>query len=257
MLLFGVVAGVFPPYGFAQSRPPDVAAILANVSRTYKNLNQYTFHATVTEETRTNGAKAVTKAVIVVAVQRPERIRFDVNGSGSTQFTGMYVGDEVAVSDGTDFFLYLPKFNQYTKTPLRLSSSTQSNRQPVSPMGTVPAFIDHVEGVFLDWYQVVGASADHAHFIGDESVSVDGRPVSCHVVEIKYEPPFPKRTIWVDKSRSVVLREVMDSQNPQNLPSLTKTTAFSAAQFGPPIRDDVFVFSAPAGAKLVNAFGQK
>jgi outer membrane lipoprotein-sorting protein len=254
-LLPGVLVG--QPLGstghaFAQNGP-DVAQILESVSRVYSSPNQYTLHATVTEETFTSGKGTVTSAAVVIAVKRPEQVRFEVNRSGSTEFTGMYVGDELAVSDGTNFFLYLPKFHQYTKTPLHFTGTAH---EPITPMGTVPAFIDHVEATFLDWYKVVAGFADRAQFLREESVGVDGTPVSCYVIEIE-NSPNPKRTIWVDKSRSVVLREILDLQNPENLPSLTKTTVFSATQFGAPLKDDLFVFSPPAGAKLVDAFGQK
>ena len=240
-------------HAFAQSGP-DVAQILASVSRVYSSPNQYTLHATVTEETFTSGKRTeVTRSAVVIAVKRPERVRFEVNRSGSTEFTGMYVGDEVAVSDGTNLFMYLSKFNQYFKTPLRLGG--KSNDQPITPMGTVPAFIDHVEATFLGWYKVVAAFADRARLLKEEPVRANGSTVNCYVIEIE-NPPNPKRTIWVDKSRSVVLRELLDLQNPEHVPSLTKTTVFSATQFGAPIKDDLFVFSPPAGAKQVDAFGR-
>jgi hypothetical protein len=70
------------------------------------------------------------------------------------------------------------------------------------------------------------------------------------------DPPYSRRTLWVDQEKSVVLKEIMDLLNPSNLPSLTKTTVFLAAQFSGSLQDGLFFFSPPAGAKKVDAFGR-
>ena len=127
---------------------PTAAEVLQKVRATYTNMTQYRWSATITEEqVAASGKNSVTAASILVAVQKPDQLLWEVTGSGAATYTGMYVGDEVIVSDGNNVIWYRPKLKQYTKTPIGAR---------VTPMGTVSAFIDHIEDTFLQGFKVFG-----------------------------------------------------------------------------------------------------
>ena len=224
---------------------PTAAEVLQEVKATYTNMSQYRWSATITEEqVAASGKNSVTAASILVAVQKPDQIRWEVTGSGAATYTGMYVGDEVIVSDGNNVVWYRPKLKQYTKTPIG---------PLVTPEGPVSAFIDHIEDTFFQGFKVLGTF--QARLLREETVSGNGSPVRCYVVEI-VTPLQTAFTWWVDEKRNVVLREVFEARRPGQSPSLTRRTEFSVAQIGGLIDKQLFVFSPPAGARQTEAFKQ-
>jgi hypothetical protein len=78
---------------------PAAAEVLQKVKATYTNMNQYRWSATITEkQVSASGKNNVTTASVLVAVQKPNQVRWEVSGSGAATYTGMYVGDEIIVS---------------------------------------------------------------------------------------------------------------------------------------------------------------
>ena len=120
---------------------PTAAEVLEKVRSAFTSLTQYKWSATISEEVKNAAGKSdVATTSVSVAVEKPDRLRWEVTGSGASAYTGMYVGEEVIVSDGRDVFWYTPRQKQYTKTPIG---------PLVTPMGTVLAFIDHIEDTFF------------------------------------------------------------------------------------------------------------
>jgi outer membrane lipoprotein-sorting protein len=230
--------------GYGQPAPA-AAEVLQKVKGTYSNLSQYRWSATITEEqVAASGESSVTTASVLVAVQKPNQIRWQVSGSGAATYTGVYVGDEVIISDGNNVVWYRPKLKEYTRTPIGPLAT---------PMGTVSAFIDHIENTFFQGFKVLGTF--QARLLREETVSGSGVPVPCYVVEI-VTPLQTAFTWWVDEKRNVVLREVFESRRPGQPPSLTRRTEFSVDQIGGSIDKQSFVFSPPSGARQKGAFTQ-
>ena len=224
---------------------PTAAEVLQKVKATYTNMSQYRWSATITEEqVAASGENSVTTASVLVAVQKPNQLRWVASGSGAATYTGVYVGDEVVVSDGNNVVWYRPKLKQYTKTPIG---------PLVTPMGTVSAFIDHIEDTFFQGFRALGTF--QARLLREETVSGNGSPVRCYVVEI-VTPLQTVFTWWVDEKRNVVLREVFEARRPGRRPSVTRRTEFSVTQIGGSIDKQSFVFSPPAGARQMEAFEQ-
>ncbi len=222
---------------------PTVAEVLRKVKAAYSNMSQYRWSATITEEqVFASGKKSVSIASILVVVQERDKVRWEVTGSGAADYNGMYAGEEVIVSDGKNVSWYRPKLKQYTTTPIG---------PLVTPMGTVSAFIDKLEGDFFGGYQFL--RPDGSRLLREESLSIKGSPVACYVIEI-ITPLQTVFTWWVDKKRNVVLREVFELQGAGQPPSLTRRTEVDVAQIGGPIDGQLFMFSPPAGATQVEAF---
>jgi len=226
-LIFALSATGQPP-------APNVAEVLQKVKATYTNMSGYRLSETVTEGAST--------ASIRVTVQRPNRLRWEVSGSGAATYTGMYVGEEVIVSDGNNVFWYRPKLGQYTKTPLG---------PLVTPEGTVSAFIDHIEDTLFQGFKSLGAF--DARLLREEAVSINGSRAACYVIKIT-TPLHTAFTWWIDKKSSLVLREAFELNRPPEPPSLTRRTEFTVIQIGGPIDQQSFVFIPPPGARQTDAF---
>ncbi len=123
---------------------PTAAEVLQKVKATFTNMSQYRWSATITEErVAASGENSVTTASVLVAVQKPNKIRWEASGSGAAPYTGMYVGDEVIVSDGINVVWYRPKLKEYTKTPM-------------GPLVNPSALIDHIEDTFFQGFRFLG-----------------------------------------------------------------------------------------------------
>ena len=232
---------IFALSAFGQPAP-DVAEVLQKVKTTYTDISQYRLSATITEEqVAPSGKKSVAAASIKVTVQKPNHLNWEVSSSDAALITGIYVGEEVIVSDGTNVFWYLPKLRQYTRTPIG---------PLVTPMGTVAAFIDHIEDLLFDRFKHV--ETDGAKLLREEAVPVGGSPIPCYVVEMATQ--FQKHfTWWIDKRSNVVMREVYELKGPPGIQSLTRRTDFTVAQIGGSIDEQSFVFIPPPGARQVEA----
>ena len=217
--------------------------VLEKVKATYSNMSEYTWSATVTEgQPSASGKNSVDTASILVAVKKPNQFRWEVSGNGAARYTGMYVGEEVIVSDGRDVFWCDPKRKQYTKTrigPLE------------TPMGSVSAFIKKIEDDFFLGYSLLGQNT--AKLLKEEAISRRDGVVDCYVVEITTSS-HTVFTWWVDKKRSVVVREDFEANGIAQPRTLTRRTEVNFVQIGGPIDERLFIFSPPAGAELVERF---
>jgi outer membrane lipoprotein-sorting protein len=224
---------------------PTAAEILEEVRSTYANMAQYKWSATISEEVKNAAGKSdVATTSVSVAVQKPDRLRWEVKGSGASAYTGMYGGEEVIVSNGKEVFWYSPRLKQYTKTPIG---------PLVTPMGTVLAFINSIEDTFFYGFKV--ADPIGAKLLKMETLSSGDSSVSCYVVEIA-TPLQSTFTWWVDAQRNIVVREVFENMASGRYPYLTRRTNFSFAQIGNAPESQSFEFSPPPGVRLRKAFEQ-
>jgi outer membrane lipoprotein-sorting protein len=97
-----------------------------------------------------------------------------------------------------------------------------------------------------------------ARLVREESVTVDGLDMPSYVVEIEHDfadrvvrgdPPEPPETLWIDKSRYLVLKRERRTP-PVFATQRIWTTTLSKVSINEPVPDAVFEFVPPAGAKL-------
>lgn len=213
----------------------DVAGILAKVSETYANAQEYRFAVT---------KKGEESGVMRIAVRKPDRFRFEANGrvvDGADAFSNVLI-----VSDGGATWNYRAEGNAYT-------------RKRVAPalLDTEPAeitpetFVLQAEALFLTRYAQLGKAADHARVLRRENLQAGAQSVACAVIEIKAPLPGYRDTYtwWVDEKRHLVLREDTRPASPRRPVS---TTIYTEAVVGEPIPQEVFHFTPPPGAKLVD-----
>jgi outer membrane lipoprotein-sorting protein len=149
------------------------------------------------------------------------------------------------ISDGLTAWNYNSAQNQYTKnnvTPALLDTEP--------PEVTPETFVLQAEAVFLTRYVQLGKAADRARLLRKETLQTAGGAAACYVIEIQAPLPGYRDTYtwWVDEKSYLVLREDTKPTAPKRPLS---STIYSTAMIGEPIPDELFHFSAPPGAKLV------
>jgi peroxiredoxin len=114
-------------------------------------------------------------------------------------------------------------------------------------------------------YFTIDDGVKSARVLGEELVDVSGRRILCTVLEVTYEHPanaqqeFSPTTMWIDRARSIVLREslTVSANNPQGggPMKLAQTTHFQVVELDAPLPEGTFAFDPPSGAKEVAQIG--
>ena len=220
--------------------PPDPKALLAKVRQTYRGLDRMRIEGIVRVELKAAAANQSFESPVRVAIQRPNRIASEMKNA----MLGMQY-----VSDGQSMVIYSEQFNQFMRRPLTSSGDSLFTMTPSA----------------VSRYFTVDEGVKNARWVRDESVSVGGQPVPCAVLEVTYEHPalqgqeFSPTTLWIDRARSVVLREslMVTGNSPQagGTMHLAQTTRFEFVDLNATLPDSTFAFQAPAGAQEVTQIG--
>jgi outer membrane lipoprotein-sorting protein len=221
------LAAVFPILASVPGQAQfDVREALAKVSETYSSAAQYEFAI----HTTSSDAASV-PFFLHVAVKKPDRLRMEVTlKERSKSDPSANPDDAITVADGEYTWIYSPKLAQYTK------------RKDAS------AFVSHAEEQLFVRYRNALRGAGRARALREESLELDGRSVSCYVIEIADDSRSELHTWWIDKSRYLVLREDLAKGQ------YRESAVYTVARMNEPLPLDLFVFSPPAGAKQVEKF---
>jgi peroxiredoxin len=112
-------------------------------------------------------------------------------------------------------------------------------------------------------YESLALRARQAHFLRMEAVEVGGRRADCQVVEIEYASggaailPESHRTLWIDRARNLVLKEIACSKTRTafgNFTETKRTVNFTAVDLSGPFSDSIFAFTPQKGARKVVEF---
>lgn len=257
----------------AQSTPsqPDPIELLQNVQLTYSQMS--TLSVKKTTEMEIVGTGMQTK------METSSKIWMDSTGRSRTDSKGfMGMGDMVTVNDGSNYWVYIAQFNQYSKLPIsRLSVSEytgESYRQ--ADEGTVVGVFDSFSA-----FKTIAANVKDAKILRGDMVQMKGAEVPCWVVSVEYEPDdqnaqlpqgslpqsphgtelaAPSKTtgrnatIWVGKSDYLVYRE--DSTDTMAMPGtgggsmvVKQSVRYDSIVVDQPIPEAEFTFAPPPGAK--------
>ena len=206
-------------------------AILRHAAQVYGRLRSESVEAIVIMNMDTHRIEIP----IVGARTRPDKFHLEVVNS--------VIGSHT-ISDGHNIWKYVASFQQYTKAPASPG---------VIPIEDGPRDILAGERV-LDRLQ-------SAVRVRREKLSVEGKQVDCDVIEATYEPiesgnpgKDPRKTFWIDVRRGVILKVFsrirMDSETGGGR-EIAQSVIVTSIKLNEPIRDSLFVFVAPVGAKEV------
>jgi outer membrane lipoprotein-sorting protein len=161
------------------------------------------------------------------------------------------------IADGQTVWMYFPELNKYSKLPVPAGHDSGANTLAAGlpGLGTLPDFSKVAEGV------------KEARMLPGETLQVDGEPIDCYVISVLQEVPpgatagsdksglagprSMSETLWVDKTRLLVVRLSSDMETALGSSGSTKTKStltFSKLALDQPVSDDAFVFNPPEGA---------
>ncbi len=235
--------------------PTDALTLLTEVSQRYADAKSYHIEA-VEEETSTSELSRDWHKTFMTAV---------VAQGGRYRYEGRFFGGEaVLISDGVRQWAYLPQRSAYTQEPV-LSEAAEKKRvhqQDELAASNARSIVGRLA--------LLASNLKSAELMPDEVISIGGKSVSCFVVrfaddkdDFKVRKPSLNRdsTIWIDKSRKIIVKKVERSQQVTTLPTsgwtrfTTETlVTFPVVEFDQQEPATSFTFVPPGDAQLVEAF---
>jgi outer membrane lipoprotein-sorting protein len=231
---------------------PDALTLLTQVSQRYADAKSYHIEA-VEERTSSNELQRSWQKTLMTAVVMPDgRYRYE----GRSGF-----GSSIVVSDGTTQWRYHMMENRYTRAA---ATKYPANRQIILPEENAAVSASEV-------VEQLGEEASRlkgARYLPDETISVDDRQTECYVVRYSNEdlkirnPDYPQEsTVWIDKSRGVVVKSFTHGEahmmiNSQvQIPIHQETTiTYSVVKLDQKEPADSFKFLPPTGAQFIREF---
>jgi thiol-disulfide isomerase/thioredoxin/outer membrane lipoprotein-sorting protein len=231
----------------------DAVALLNEVGKHYADAKSYHIEAVEEVTTSTELHRDWSKTLLTAIVMPGGRYRYE----GRSGF-----GSATLVSDGTTQWDYHAYDHLYTQRPAPRKGQE---------MGRI---ITQQEGSLWSAKQIVqymAHRADHlksANLLPDESITIDGKSIACYVIhyssqdfETKQSEAKFEWTLWIDKSRKVVLKtyshgeSYLQTEGHGRIPLHEETSVtYSTMDLDSQEPASLFTFAVPTDAKLVETF---
>ena len=240
------------PLQTSSTPPKDALALLTEVSQRYANAKSYHLEA-IEESTSGNELQRSWQKTFETAIVMSDgRYRYE----GRSGF-----GSAVIVSDGTTQWDYHVNEHLYTQ-------------HPTSQYPQKGQLIPHEENAAFEATSLRFELAHQAHrlksaaFLPDETISINGKNAQCYVIHYS-DKDFKTRdyrlnqdvTLWIEKSRKVVLKTVtrmetyIITDSDAHIPIHDETVVtYPVVEFDREEPASSFIFSVPSEARLVAEF---
>jgi thiol-disulfide isomerase/thioredoxin len=258
LLVLAVLHAQNAPVPNAPAR--DGLALLTEVGKRYADAKSYHIEA-VEESTTSNDLQRSWQKTLITAIVAPDgRYRYEGRSGYSAA---------IVVFDGTTQWIYHPYDHHYTQ-------KTTPSKYP--PDGTIP----QEEMVAVQAKSEAAEVARRARrlksatFLPDETISIDDRSFDCYVVHYSdadlknpREDFKQDETIWIDKSRKLVLKTLSRTETHMHRPGSEggpplhqeSTVVFTTVELNQQEPAPSFAFAPPSDAKLIaefpNPFGKQ
>lgn len=236
----------FCSLGLAQSQQ-DALDVLNKVAETYRSTKTLQAEADVQTEMNGQGVEQKVAAHMFLTVAAPGKFRMETK-TGPAKI--------LMIADGRTLWMYFPELNKYSKMPVGHDSGADAlSSAGLSTLGSLPDFSKVAEGV------------REARMLPSETLQFDGVPIDCYVISVLQDlrPAAPgsdkaetagvqpsNETLWVDKSRLLILRLKSNVQVTSTRSTVffetNSTVTFTKLALDEPLADDAFEFNPPQGA---------
>lgn len=217
----------------------DARPLLRQVADAARNVKSWRAEYVATIEVEGAGIQSKTETRAKESLQGPNLFRRELTRAGSPV---------LIVCDGANTWWYASAAKQYLKTPVTTAACAST---------------------FANWAQLLNG-LQSAVITGSDTVAFEGVPTPCDVVRAEYArlpsgailgvganvQATGTRTMCVDRARSLILRDTLETKSVPNPPSpkgmqSKTTTTYSSIERDPVLPPDLFTFEPPAGSTLV------
>lgn len=229
----------------------DGLALLKAVGKRFAEAESYHIEA-IEEMSEQRGLTRSSETNLLTAIVAP---------GGQYRYTGYSVkGGAILVSNGATKWDYHVDEHRYTQSP---ASTVEPGADQTSEIEFAAQSAMHI-----DSSQELATMLKSATLLPDEILEVNGHTIPCHLVrytdtDFRFHNPTNtgkhERRIWIDKSRMVIVKvqgHSEFSQDDSGHDVWDQTILFPVVELDEQEPPGTFVFSPPAGAKLVASFSQ-
>jgi|HubBroStandDraft_4_1064222.scaffolds.fasta_scaffold03281_2 thiol-disulfide isomerase/thioredoxin len=244
--------------GWAQTDNGDALKLLDEVAKHYADANSYHIES-IRESRISSELHSSWQKEMLRAEQAPgNRYRFEGRSAS---------GSGIVLSDGITEWNLHRSYDQYTKRP------PGNYGHPFPKRPTAQDEEPEQEAFFLQTnLATAGDFAKSAHFLPEETISVEDHRVACVVVTFGPEDlrqPFPSastsQTFWIDKVHRIIVKSLrvsdgnrlFDPARPPVHPISVHSeelTVYPVVKLNEPIPDIDFAFTPPENASVVEEF---
>src|SRR5215831_18436909 len=155
----------------------QTASILNTVAAVYRTARSCHLEANVTAEVKSSGFEGKMHSSFVWAVVPPARIRMEVKSM---------MMEVVIVSDGPNFWEYMPQSNQYTKKHSEAATITSKgidSRDYTSAKDEYARMMAVAVGVRIPKFEDISNGLKEARILREDALDFNGSSVDCYVIE--------------------------------------------------------------------------
>jgi thiol-disulfide isomerase/thioredoxin len=240
------------PQSASPTQSQDGLELLKQAALQYANAKSYYIQSIEERSSTGEYEQSLQKTVLVVAEAPGDRYYYE--GRSPT-------GSALKVSNGNKVWSYRIDEKRYTESAVQSGTASAHEMIAMTEMARSRAqYLRKELGHMANSYK-------SAERLPDENLKIDGKNVSCAVVRVRDSDAkrvsggytFDK-TIWIDKSTKTVrrVREQMHTflnSGSARIPlEQLVTTNYTVTELDAPIRESLFTFTPPPGAKLVADF---
>jgi thiol-disulfide isomerase/thioredoxin/outer membrane lipoprotein-sorting protein len=184
-----------------------------------------------------------TKSREIFAKDQPDRLHFETIESN---------GSFVVVSDGKSLWRAAPETREFIRTAVTGPLLDTKGGGPIAESG-----LQRLK-FMMSYMERLAENLTRAEQIRNETLEVDGKPIECVVVRADYAPPKGSagieswtRTLWIDKQRSIVLREEnvtrgkLFPSRPFDDTEIRHRRLYMVASINEPVPASLFVYTPP------------
>ena len=241
-----------PPVASAASAPPNAPPsagleLLKEVAKRYAEAKSY-YIQSVEETSSSSEYDRSWQKTAMSAAEAPGG-RFHYEG---TSFTG----SAAKVSDGKTVWTYEAGQNRYTSKPTQagVSGPTMMDQSEMAMLNS--------QRLGKEWGDLI-KGLNSAELLPEAVLTLDGHQVLCQVARVqssdekRLRPVYVfDKTIWIDKSRKVVVKVVEQSRSSGSGGERVEESTFTypIVEFDGQVPEGLFTFVPPSGALLVEQF---
>lgn len=182
--------------GTVAAAPPDVAALLAAVSKNYSTMNTYYFDAIRKDEVLKNGVLGTAEVSFTLAARKPAKLHFRYRNTSL---------ETLLVTDGETTWRALPSEKRWARETLALLDDEDEEDKDMDGQKQPPADpAEAAANMFVGRYAVFGKLGSRAKWIKSQTLKAGDAKADCEVIEIDLGKS--KHTVWIDRERYLVIQ---------------------------------------------------
>ncbi len=217
------------------SAQPQAADVLAKVAHNYAHLHAIHVVATRTDAVFRGGASQFLETDYELAEGPPGKFRAWTR-AGETE--------GLAVSDGATTWKALPKAKQWMKQEVAgvADDAEDAEETPAPAERKQPGDLRQFIAVFLlSRFAALAQVAQSPEIVREDTYNLGHTKVPCYVIVARTEKAAHE--IWIDKNRSLVLREIQTSASSAGLDSSRIETRIKKLEIDDEVDDSLFTWT--------------